>query len=219
MFLRLVCISDTHLQHGFNVPDGDILIHAGDMTSIGNFPQLMKFHEWIRRLPHQKKICIAGNHDWLCETDPALARSLLQDVIYLDNNETVIAGVKFYGSPYQPEFNNWAFNLNRCSNDLKENWDKIPDDVNVLITHGPPMDILDCLPSSFEHCGKKKLGCYDLAQRIKQLKQLKLHVFGHIHAGYGELHQEGVRYINASVCNERYQPVNAPIVIDYGTEI
>lgn len=209
--MEIVCISDTHLQHmnqAIIVPDGDVLVHAGDATFNGSESQIRAFAAWMKSLPHKHKLFVPGNHDLGFEDDlPAAlccldgrARTLIDEGITID-------GVKFYGSPWQPEFMGWGFNLPR-GRKLRAKWALIPDDTQVLITHGPPAGVLD-LVTSGEH-----VGCADLTQALSRLKQLRLHVFGHIHYSYGTAHANGVNYFNASVCNERYMPINPPLVYE-----
>ncbi len=206
--MRLVCVSDTHLRHDFTVPDGDVLIHAGDGTHLGEPREVEAWFSWLAALPHAHKVIIAGNHDFLFQRVPEMIPALLpKGVIYLQDSGVEIEGLKIWGSPWQPWFFDWAFNLERGPAIAKA-WAKIPDDTEVLITHGPPADILDKVPNG-DH-----VGCEDLRARVKQLSKLKLHVFGHIHHSYGKRTIGGVTYINASTCSEQYWPTNAPIIID-----
>ncbi len=207
---RIVCLSDTHNCNGqIAVPDGDILIHAGDATITGTIDEIILFDYWFSGLPHKYKIFIAGNHDWLFETSPKYAQSLLTDVIYLQDSSVEIEGLKIYGSPWQPRFFNWAFNLNR-GRELAERWALIPDDVDILITHGPPNGILDEVPRKY---WIENTGCEELRKRVEEIRP-RLHVFGHIHCGYGTEEKFGVKFINASNCDESYKPTNPPIVFD-----
>lgn len=212
---RIVCISDTHnCNEQIDVPDGDILIHAGDGTIKGTIQEIVEFNDWFSSLPHRHKIFVAGNHDWLFETDNRFARTLLSDdIIYLQDSSTEIDGLKIYGSPWQPRFFDWAFNLNRGP-ELAEKWKLIPNDIDILITHGPPNGILDAVPREW---GIDYTGCEELRKRVEEiagLGRLKLHVFGHIHCGYGTHEEFGVKFINASNCDEQYNPTQPPIVID-----
>lgn len=213
--MRVVLISDTHLQHNFSVPDGDVLIHSGDATWVGNVQEVSKFNNWLGTLPHPVKIFCAGNHDIGFERDPALFRSLISSAVYLQDEAYQLPnGMKVWGSPYQPEFGSgWAFNLSRYDGSLESRWARIPEDTNILITHGPPHGIGDL--TTGEYGPPEKVGCYDLNLRVQKLTQLKLHVFGHIHCSYGVYKRGEVTYVNASICNERYKPVNKPVVIDY----
>ena len=219
----IACLSDTHLQTNFLVPPADIVVHAGDHTFSGKMDEIAKAYWWYGKLPHKYKIAIAGNHDGLHQNEPSLARQIAKEngVIYLEDETVEVMGLKFYGSPWQPEFCNWFFNLSRYDGSLAEKWKAIPDDTDVLITHGPPLQILD-KTAGYEGvvCGKphyaapQNVGCYDLRERVRAMK-LKLHVFGHIHHSSG-IHKEpdlDTVFVNAAVCDEKYRPTNAPIVI------
>jgi Icc-related predicted phosphoesterase len=209
--MKIVCISDTHnCNERINVPDGDILIHSGDATTVGNVKQIVEFNDWFANLPHKHKIFIAGNHDWLFETDNRFARTLLDDSItYLQDSSVEIEGLKIYGSPWQPRFFDWAFNLNRGA-ELAEKWKLIPEATDILITHGPPHGILDEVERQY---WTENTGCEELRKRVEIVKP-KLHVFGHIHCGYGEKEEFGVKFVNASTCDEDYQPTQMPIVVE-----
>jgi len=205
--MRIVAISDTHgLHEDLIIPDGDVLIHAGDLTSQGKLSQIKEFNSWFGSHPHKHKIAIAGNHDWVLQTVPEEAKNLLTSCIFLQDSGVEVNGLKIYGSPWQPVFFNWAFNLPRGKS-LQKVWSKIPTDVDVLITHGPPFGILDLVPSG-EH-----VGCEDLKRRLCELN-LRAHIFGHIHEGYGTKTINDCKFVNASTCTNRYQPLNLPIVID-----
>jgi predicted phosphohydrolase len=212
MTLRIVSLSDTHEQHAkVIVPDGDVLIHAGDWTYQGAIPAVANFAHWIKQLPHKYKCVIGGNHELTLET-PArpIVLNLLQeaDITYLENSHCEINGLKIYGSPCSPRFNDWAWNRDRGEQIARE-WAKIPDDVNILITHSPPYGILD----DTTHNGHQ--GCKDLLVRIKQLKELKLSIHGHLHKNGGRIIvQNGVKFVNAAVLNDNYKLVNSPVVID-----
>ncbi len=213
--MKIVCLSDTHnCNEQIAVPDGDILIHAGDATIRGTVPEITAFNRWFANLPHPHKIFIAGNHDWLFETDNALARSLLDKSIhYLQDDFVILNGLKIYGSPWQPRFYDWAFNLMR-GKELAEKWRWIPGDTDVLVTHGPPHKILDAVPRPYF---VENTGCEALRERIENLSwlgKLKLHVFGHIHCGYGTQEEFGLKFVNASNCDEEYQPTQPPIVLE-----
>lgn len=213
---RIVLLSDTHnCNEQISVPDGDILIHAGDATNRGEQYEVEEFLVWFSRLPHKYKIFVAGNHDWLYETQNRFARILTAkfNIEYLQDSSTEIEGLKIYGSPWQPRFFDWAFNLNRGS-ELAEKWKLIPDDIDVLITHGPPNGILDAVSRG---AFVENTGCEELIKRIEEIAafgKLKIHVFGHIHCGYGEAEKFGIRFVNASNCDEDYLPTNPPIVVD-----
>lgn len=213
--MRIVCISDTHnCNEQIDVPDGDLLIHAGDATSIGTEDEIRQFNAWFSGLPHRNKIFIAGNHDWLFEKNNDRARGLLDgSITYLQDSSVVIDGLKIYGSPWQPRFFDWAFNLNRGP-EMAAKWTQIPDDIDILITHGPPNGILDSVPRVW---GDELTGCEELRKTVDAIAangRLKLHVFGHIHCGYGRKAVGRVTFVNASTCDEGYDPTQPPIVVD-----
>lgn len=204
---KIVAISDTHLKHHqLKVPSGDILIHAGDFSSRGSLEDLINFNQWLGELPHQFKIVIAGNHDFCFQKEPNESIKLLTNAIYLQDQFIEILGLKVYGSPWQPWFFDWAFNLKRGF-EIKAKWDLIPDSIDILVTHGPPMGILD------KTTGGKAVGCEELIKKILNIKP-KYHIFGHIHEAYGILNQEHTTFINASSCNVSYQAENKPIVFE-----
>lgn len=209
--MRLVCLSDTHSLHEQieSIPDGDVLIHAGDCTGNGSIPRGFEAVEWLGSLPHRHKILIAGNHDFCFEDYSAWMREQCEKcgVIYLEDESVVIDGFRFHGSPWTPFFRNMAFNAKPAK--MAEVMAKVPDDTDVLITHGPPRGIRDYVPSD-----DLSVGCLSIQARLGFLNNLKAHVFGHIHEGYGCTEKNGVIYANASTCTEKYRPTNPPIIID-----
>ena len=209
--MKLVCISDTHSLHQRipEIPDGDVLIHAGDCLGQGTLENIADFNDWLGTLPHRHKILIAGNHDWAFQETPELARAALTNAIYLEDSGIEIEGVRFWGSPWTPTFMDWAFMLER-GEALARIWQKIPANTDVLITHGPPMGIGDEVRFGGV---TQNVGCADLLARLSALS-LKAHVFGHIHEGHGVYDFGGARLVNASSCTERYEPGNAAIVVD-----
>jgi Icc-related predicted phosphoesterase len=215
--VRIVCLSDTHnCNEQIDVPDGDILIHSGDATIKGTDQEIVEFIHWFSQLPHKYKIFVAGNHDWLFETDNRRSRLLLNDsnITYLQDSSTEIDGLKIYGSPWQPRFFDWAFNLNR-GYEMAEKWKLIPHDIDILITHGPPNGILDLVP---RQGWDENSGCEELRKKVEEIAakgRLKLHVFGHIHCGYGVHERFGVKFVNASNCDEDYLPTQPPTVVDF----
>ena len=148
---RIVCISDTHnCNEEIVVPDGDLLIHSGDAVTSGTLLEIERFFRWFEQLPHKQKVLIAGNHDWAYQLQPEMVRTLIPDsIIYLQDSSIEIGGLKIYGSPWQPRFFDWAFNLNRGP-EMAEKWAMIPEDIDVLITHGPPNGILDLVLRGFD---------------------------------------------------------------------
>jgi Icc-related predicted phosphoesterase len=220
---RIISISDTHEQHDdVIVPDGDILIHSGDWTYAGKLDAIEKFLIWFVAQPQKYKIFCAGNHE--LGLDSGLRRKEKLDLIlsytnknthYLENSGVNIEGINFYGSPASPFFHDWAFNYNR-GEEIAAIWKLIPDSTNFLITHGPPYAILDEAPINRRRMveGKISVGCKDLLNRIYELKELKVHQFGHIHNERNVVNKNGITFINASICDNDCNPTNKPIVID-----
>ena len=219
--MRVVCISDTHEQHRkLKIPDGDLLIHAGDITYNGDGPAIKDFLDWFKAQPHRNKIFVAGNHDfWFeCDNPDQLGKNNPdgEDFTYLHDEAFILPVdsksnkyLKVWGSPFTPTFGSWAFMKDR-GDEIAKVWNKIPYDTDILITHGPPAGILDETPPKW---GSKHAGCWDLMAKVKLIKP-KLHVFGHIHHGYGKTEKHGTIFVNASSCDENYDAVNPAIVVD-----
>jgi Icc-related predicted phosphoesterase len=209
-----ICIiSDTHGKHrDLVLPKADWIIHAGDVSSLGTIPQISDFLEWYANTDYEKRFLISGNHDFLYERQPELAKGMIpENVTYLESSSVEVDGIKIYGEPRTPWFHNWAFNVHR-GDSIKKYWDAIPDDTNILITHGPPKGILDMtIEGEF-------VGCQDLTIRLQSLKDIKLVCCGHIHEGRGYYeYADGQLIINASVLNRSYKLVNKPYVVDTDT--
>jgi Icc-related predicted phosphoesterase len=201
--MRLVLISDTHGLHNRlgPLPEGDILIHAGDFMNAGYDPsEAVLFNRWLGQQPFEYRIVCAGNHDRLFENLPDVARSLLTNGIYLEESGITVGGLSFWGSPYTPEFLSWAFMYLRGDR-AKEHWDRIPDKLDVLITHGPPYGVLDQTTPEGEH-----LGCEELLRAVG-VKKPRIHVFGHIHGGAGCFSDGTTQFVNAAYLNEAYKPL------------
>lgn len=203
--MRIVALSDTHGHHErVDVPDGDVFVFAGDFMTHGfSFGEIDSFRKWMQKLPHKHKLWIAGNHDRLLEMMPNIANEFT-GCRYLLNKPVTIDDVVFWGSPITPFFNNWAFNLHGPQ--LNKHWSYIPLETDVLITHGPPKWKCDRL-------GMEYLGDAYLARRVKKVSP-QVHIFGHIHNGYGTARDILIDYYNVSICNEQYQPVNPATIIE-----
>lgn len=236
--MRLTCISDTHTKHKevfknlkkyINPNDFNVLIHAGDVSFQGRQTEVTDFIYDLMNIDFfDLKLFISGNHDWCFEdinqphhkgnfdwlSHLINEENLMQsNCDYLEDRKIVIKvdnisrPISFYGSPWQPEFHNWAFNLPRNGEKLKEKWDMIPENTDVLITHSPPFGYGDYVSNHL------RVGCDLLLKRVEQVKPL-VHVFGHIHEGYGVNVTENTIYVNAASCDRRYNISNAPHVID-----
>lgn len=220
---RLTFLSDTHTKHdklnGF-LPGGDILLHSGDLASRGYITEIENFMKWYDKINnYDTKVFIAGNHDFGFQDENEKLRGLLtgyKTIDYLED-ELMMVGedydnmIKIWGSPWQPEFHNWAFNLPRGEK-IKEKWDMIPVDTDILITHGPPFGKLDYVPYN-----NINVGCEELMKRVEEIKP-KIHLYGHIHEGRNIVYSDGTLFINASVLNDRYEYRNKPITIDFDFE-
>lgn len=190
------------------MPEGDVIIHTGDISKVGKEYEVEDFVDWFSNLNYQHKIFIAGNHDFFFEreSNENIQHILNDNIIYLHNSQVEIEGIRIWGSPYTPRFFNWAFNFDRGT-DLEKNWQQIPVNTDILVTHGPPFGILDRTVSGLN------VGCEELMKKVKEI-QPKYHLFGHIHEGYGMLQSEKTTFINGSVLNERYELVNSPILFE-----
>ncbi len=205
--MRIVCLSDTHgLHEQVEVPEGDILLHAGDLSKRGKAHEISAFNEWLGTLRHPYKVVIAGNHDFLLEQNPALAEPLLTNAIYLNDSMIEIGNLKIWGSPISPWYHDWAFNRARGS-EIRKHWDLIPEGIDILITHGPPFGIFDLTVSGHT------VGCEELSKAIARV-QPRVHLFGHIHEGYGMMEVGKTLYINASNLDLDYRAVNKAVVIE-----
>lgn len=223
--LRLVCVSDTHGQHwGFDsMPAGDVLLVAGDFTERGKRQEIEDFDFWLSRQPYRFKVVVSGNHDLRFEEFPEESRQLLSHANYLRDSEVNLRPsmfgrdneswkVRIWGAPWTPRFYDWAFNLDRGSEKLRKVWQQVPTGVDVLVTHGPPFGILDRDPRA------DRVGCELLRAELDRIRP-RVHVFGHLHRDYGikslpEL--PGSLFVNAAICDDRYEVHRNPIVIDLG---
>lgn len=178
------------------------------MTYGRSADEVVDFNRWLEAQPHSHKIVVAGNHDRLFESRPAEARKLLTNAIYLEDTGVVVEGLSVWGSPVTPVFNDWAFNVERGAA-IRRYWDKIPPGTDVLITHGPPFGSLDKASILSAH-----LGCEELIKAVVRVKP-KLHVFGHIHGGYGqETGPNGTQLVNCAVLDENYTLTHEPVAIE-----
>ena len=206
--MRIVATSDCHgLYREAILPEGDVLVLAGDVLGHGGTEQsdIDDLDEWLDGVAFRHKILVAGNHDWIFERNK---KARPRNAIYLEDSGVELEGVKFYGSPHQPVFFDWAFNLPRKGRELAAYWDRIPQGTDVLVTHSPPFGILDR-----PHGTEPPVGCELLRERVKALKP-RAHIFGHIHGSYGKHHEDGTWFLNVSLCDEGYEAVQQPLVID-----
>lgn len=204
--MKIVCMSDSHMQHEHvTVPDGDIFIHSGDALGRGTVSETIRFNQWLGTLPHKHKIFVPGNHDELFEMNPEVAKELLSNATVLIDESVQIGGLKIYGSPWTPTFYDWSFM--KSDSELASVWEKIPNGLDILITHGPPYGILD-FNKSGNLCGSQTL------YRAVADKQPRFHIFGHIHQASGTLQHNSTTFINAAILNDWYNLVCEPKVFD-----
>lgn len=222
--MKITFISDTHSKHNqvtSSLPGGDVLIHAGDISNRGYLTEIQDFIKWFSKIEnYTHKIFIAGNHDFGCQDEVLAVEELLRlnpgseylydDLFLIGKDEDDYENmVKVWGSPWQPEFYNWAFNLPRQGVELKEVWNMIPSDVDILVTHGPPHGHLD-----YVDYAKQNVGCELLRERIDLIKP-KIHVFGHIHSSYGYKFDGTTHFFNAAVLDERYNFTQKPLTVEW----
>ena len=212
--MKIDLISDTHNKHKeFTLEGGDILIHSGDATGRGQSGEIHAFLTWFAKQPYEYKIFVPGNHDSGLEKEMARYREECKkkNILLLIDEAVEIEGIKIYGSPYTPTFFNWYFMRDR-GEQIKRHWDAIPDDTEILITHGPAYQIRDRVLNRYSPKGEN-VGCLDLRARIGLLRDLKLHVFGHIHdeAGISKVGQ--YLAVNAALLNDEYKKAFKPIRI------
>lgn len=210
--MDITCIADLHGYYP-ELPGGDLLIVAGDLTARDEFKQYIEFNAWLLKQKYRKKILIAGNHDNWIEKVPML-KETFYDCEYLCDSGTEFEGLKIWGSPWTKTFPGMnphcmAFTC-ETEEELDQKWALIPEDTHILITHGPPYGIFD------QTRDNHLVGSTSLLVRLAQLKPL-VHCFGHIHEKGGKdmwlPWKNGTAIVNASHVNERYEPVNKPVRI------
>lgn len=202
MTTSITMISDTHNRHrSIDVGSGDIILHAGDATSRGRGYEIENFLSWYGNLDFGLKVFVAGNHDFGFEDQPNAYKELCKQygVTLLQDSGYTYKGsnIKIWGSPVQPTFHDWAFN--RSPTAIQPHWDKIPNNTDILITHGPAHGILDASQRD------ERVGCPRLLKRIQEVKP-RLHVCGHIHEARGTLTKGATTYVNAASLDKHYEP-------------
>lgn len=216
--MKVIAISDTHCfpLSELKLPEADLLVHAGDLTFRGTERELEAVNEEIKIVSNRYTygvVVIAGNHDFIFQNNRFYAKALLSEATYLRDEEVTIGGKRIYGTPWQPWFHDWAFNLPKGGYELQEKWDMIPPGLDLLLTHGPPHGILDKVNRLMIGEEDPHVGCELLAKRVIAVEP-KWHVFGHIHEAAGHIKLGNTEYLNASTCNLKYRPVNPPHVIE-----
>jgi calcineurin-like phosphoesterase family protein len=212
--IRIIAISDTHGFHRFvDIPEGDVFVHAGDITMDGEIETIADFVDWLAWLPHKYKIVVPGNHDRCFDIsqtkyDGSASARFDRPRVHLlvDRTLTLEVGtekLKVYGAPWVPNLSSWAF--------WDRNYDKFeyaPRDIELLVTHGPPFGIRD------DDAMDTHFGSPHIVRYLNRCPMLKAHIFGHVHQGYGMGKRGEILFANAATCDRNYDPVNAPLVID-----
>lgn len=213
MTLKICHISDSHLQILPELPEADVLVHTGDALNSGSLSELEQFRQQLLQVKdkYDRIIFIPGNHDRIFEDTYHSAKQFLEQEV---NNLTVLnhepydyKGYKWFGTSFQPFIGRWAFGV-KDNLDLYEKYRQIPIETEILLTHCPPKGILDF------HSLYGRLGSKALTLALKELPNLKAHLFGHIHEAYGLDYKNKVWYSNAALCNEDYEVANEPRIIE-----
>lgn len=208
----------------YPVPDGDVLVHAGDLTNTGKYVELLHVVDWMKNLPHEHKLIVCGNHELEVSGDTQLVKDIFEkDGIRVIHDEVVdIDGVKFYGQPRTPEFFDWGW-MYRRGFEANQIWSGLPEGIDVVVCHGPPFGYGDVCPDyTNRHKGTSAslvhVGCAEQAQRLSEVKPSFV-VCGHVHFSYGpHATPWGTVVVNSSICTERYEPSNRPPVINFDKE-
>jgi Icc-related predicted phosphoesterase len=223
--MKITCVADLH---GFypKLDGGDLLIIAGDLTAKDTQSEYLIFREWLRSQDYRKKIFIAGNHDGCIKKGLFYFNDDWMGAEYLFDSGTEFEGLKIWGSPWTPlfrEINPRCKAFMKMDSHLSDKLEMIPMKTDILITHGPAYGILDAvkdLSAGFENNYIRHCGSQSLYYWLKYVERPKLHIFGHIHEGYGieehfvSYNDQMMKSINCSHVDENYKPVNKPINIE-----
>lgn len=218
--MKIVCISDVHGKWSkLVIPECDILISAGDYSFRGELHMVRDFHKWMGKQPAKHKISVQGNHEKQVEANFTLSKQMAEEacpgIHFVDEGLVEVEGLKIWCSAITRFFHNWAWNRHP-GEEIQKHWDLIPNDSDIIVTHGPCYGLGDSL---VQFNGMKceweelKLGDGQLLKKVLEVKP-KLHVSGHIHPGYGIYGQSGIIFVNAAICDDSYTPVNKPIIVD-----
>jgi hypothetical protein len=246
--MRITHISDTHNKHNQlngKLPGGLLLIHSGDISSLGRKYEVEAFIKWFDKQDYAHKVFIAGNHDMSFDREILLRdklahfegrdrndydtecaegkpdwlvemlNNLPDNVYYLENSSIKLEGINIWGSPYSPSFG-YGWGFNKDrGHDIAQCWNEIPMDTDIVITHSPIYGYNDRAQNT-----NQNVGCSDLYHRLHEVKP-HLHFAGHIHEGHGwgtipyKDEWGDIYTFNGSTCNLRYEAINNPITFDY----
>lgn len=232
--VRLVVISDTHNCHTqLVVPEGDLLVHCGDFTkSRTNKREYSDFMDWYTSLPHPTKVLIAGNRDNFMDTQASQAqgetsggtrrtRDIVthnQDIIYLQDSGFVYqkgsVRLNVWGSPWTKLYGKSGKAFQVLDSAMEDKWSRIPPETDLLITHGPPHQVCD------KNLQGEAVGCLYLREAVEKRVRPRVHLFGHIHEGYGVEEEEGILFVNAASMDKITKRLtNPPVVIDLSADL
>jgi Icc-related predicted phosphoesterase len=219
--MKICAFSDMHGDLGLDIPQADLYLIAGDICPVwdhtvkGQLNWLHnEFRALLKRLDEKKVLWVAGNHDLILQKNPAIVDKSIMGG-YLFDSMVEFKGLKIYGTPWQPIFGKWAFNL--TEEELAHKWSMIPDDIDILVSHSPPYGYVDKVIHETDkygmplqdgpfirHCGSKSL-----KKRILEIKP-KLVVCGHIHCDAGITYLEDTIIANCSILDDDYKIKNKP---------
>lgn len=218
--MKIWFVSDTHGVHaGLKVPKADVVIHCGDESTHGNAwmnePEAREFFEWYSALAIPTKLFIPGNHSTAIEQG-LIRPDEYPNVTFLIHDATVVSGLKIFGSPYTPKFFDWAYMKPRT--EIESVWKSIPSDVDILITHGPPREILD-ITHDIQTGEPVHVGSGTLLQHVEERIRPKIHAFGHIHdergiQNFGTIQRGTTQFINCACCDLGGRLVHDGIVVN-----
>lgn len=211
--MRVVCTSDLHGTTPVDLPEGDVLVIAGDVCPVWDHDRAYQanwlkghFREWLLDQPHSYKIVVGGNHDFVLQSTPkGVVQGWFDGAFYLQDDAVNIMGTLFYGTPWSTKFGKWAFMEE--DDDLEIIYSVIPEETDVLISHGPPGGACDYTLTGHV------TGSWSLRDRIQEVKP-ELVVCGHIHEAYGVEYIDSIPVWNVAFMNVDYKPTNEPMVID-----
>jgi Icc-related predicted phosphoesterase len=208
--INVCAISDIH-GNLVDVPKCDLLLICGDLSPTHNHNVTFQaswintnFKNWINNIEAKEIVYIAGNHDFVFQEKKHLIEFDKINGTYLEDSGVNLFGLNIYGTPHQPVYYDWSFNLTEP--ELEKKWALIPNDTNILVTHGPPLGYGDLTDRG------ERVGSWTLANRIKDLALLKLHTFGHIHSDRGQWHLNSATLANVTVLDERYKVAYPPML-------
>ena len=217
MTIRIVVVSDTHGFHRrLDIPDGDVFIHCGDITVEGEMNVAADFADWVRGLPHACKVITPGNHDFCYDISSSRYNERAARLLDLPRTHFLIDAartlevrdqkLRLYAAPWVCNLKGWAFwDRNR------DRFESAPRDIDLLVTHGPPHGIRD----GVEFSDGIHYGSMHLKRYVQRCYGLKLHVFGHVHEGFGQGQIGEIMFVNASTCTRDYAPTNPPLVLNF----